>query len=72
MAKRIGEILLEHGSINQEQLDAALGRQRRFGGRLASNILAMGYLDERSLAQALSLQLGVPFAVLSRSGLPCE
>ncbi|MBW1807372.1 MAG: response regulator [Deltaproteobacteria bacterium] len=70
MTKRIGNLLLEAGIVSNDQLKAAIGRQRRFGGRLATSCLAQGYCDERALARILSRQLGVPFVVLSRSAIP--
>lgn len=72
MAMRIGELLLQAGTIDQNQLEQAMGRQRRFGGRLATNCLAMGYTDERTLSLVLSRQQGVPFVILSRSATPLD
>ncbi len=70
MTKRIGNLLLEAGLVTNDQLKAALGRQRRFGWRLATSCLAQGYCGEKSLARILSRQLGVPFVVLSRCAIP--
>ncbi len=70
MAQRIGQLLLDLGIITDDQLQTILGRQRRFGGRLATNCLAMGYADETILARLLSHLQGVPFVVLSQSALP--
>ncbi len=70
MTKRIGNLLLDLGIVTKEQIQAALGRQRRFGGRLATACLAQGYADEKTLARVLSRQLGVPFVVLTRSCIP--
>jgi CheY-like chemotaxis protein len=72
MPKRLGEILRESGVIDAEQLEDALRTQRRFGGRLASTLLSLGYADERTLAMHLSRQQGVPFVVLSASAIPLE
>jgi len=68
--RKLGEILVQAGVVTQGQVEAALGRQRRFGGRLATNLLAMGHADERSLALHLSREQGVPCVVLSRSAIP--
>ena len=70
MAVKLGQMLVEAGVVSPDQLEAALGRQRRFGGRLATVLLATGAADERSLARGLALQLGVPCVVLSRSAIP--
>jgi type IV pilus assembly protein PilB len=55
----IGEMLVEGGRIDLHQLRSALAWQRRWGGRLGNALLALGWLDERSLATALSRQLGI-------------
>jgi type IV pilus assembly protein PilB len=55
----IGEMLVEGGRIDLQQLRSALAWQRRWGGKLGHALLALGWLDERSLALALSRQLGV-------------
>lgn len=55
----IGEMLVEGGHIDLQQLRSALAWQRRWGGRLGNALLALGWVDERSLAAALSRQLGV-------------
>ncbi len=70
VSDQVGNLLLEAGIINQQLLDAALLRQRTEGGRLESNCLKLGFADEASLARVLSLQIGVPFVVLSRSAIP--
>ena len=72
MAKKIGQLLLDAGVISSDQLEAALGRQRRFSGKLGTNILTLGYADEKTLALFLSMQKGVPFVVMSRSAIPLE
>jgi DNA-binding response OmpR family regulator len=72
MPLKLGEMLLQAGAIRADQLDAALGRQRRFGGRLATSLLALGHVDERTLCRFLSRQQGVPFVVLSQSAIPLE
>lgn len=68
--QKLGEILVQAGVVTQADVEAALGRQRRFGGRLATNLLAMGCADERTLALFLSREQGVPCVVLSRSAIP--
>ncbi len=61
---RIGEILLRAGVIDQHQLNAALGEQRRWGRPLGATLVKMGCLDERSLVRALASQLSLPVASL--------
>ncbi|MEA1912771.1 MAG: ATPase, T2SS/T4P/T4SS family [candidate division WOR-3 bacterium] len=67
---RIGRILLIEGCINQQQLNQALRRQRKEGGRLGSNLIELGYIDEGTLIKALEKNREVEGVVLS--GYPFE
>jgi len=55
-SKRIGEILMENGIINQEQLDAALRVQEMKGGLLGIILVDMGFLKPKVLADFLNTQ----------------
>lgn len=50
---RFGESLVEAGALNREQLAKALEMQKILGGRLGSNILELGLLDEGTLLDCL-------------------
>jgi twitching motility protein PilT len=54
-----GEVLLEYGIINQEQLKKALNRQIQAGGHIGSILEEMGFLDENSLLSFLSKQFNI-------------
>jgi hypothetical protein len=58
--KRLGEILLEAGLIDEATLRAALTEQRRFGGHLGRVLVDMKKVLEEDLVAALSRQLAVP------------
>lgn len=58
--RRLGEILLDAGLINQLQLNAALAEQRKWGGKLGRTLVEMGFVDEESMSAALSRQLSLP------------
>jgi hypothetical protein len=60
---RLGELLVSHGLITSEQLDDALLAQRQFGGRLGTNLVEMGFINDVELAKILSEQLKVPCAL---------
>lgn len=62
--KKLGEILIEAGVIDQFQLRSALGEQQRWGGRLGITLIKLGFLDERDLVRALAGQLNLPVAHL--------
>jgi hypothetical protein len=61
---KVGEILLRAGVIDRHQLQAALGEQRRWGRRLGSTLIKLGFVEERALVRALASQLGLPVATL--------
>ncbi len=56
--KKLGDILMEAGLIDKFQLISALGQQRQWGGRFASTLVNMGFIDEKSVVSALEKQLG--------------
>ncbi|HZY05817.1 MAG TPA: hypothetical protein VFF02_20190, partial [Anaeromyxobacteraceae bacterium] len=56
--KRLGEMLLEAGVIDQNQLDAALGHQRKWGGRLGQALVDLKITSEASVVEALSRKFG--------------
>ncbi len=69
--KRLGEILLDAGVIDQSRLRAALVEQRRWGGHLGRILIDMKLISEEVLVQALSQQLNFPAINLdSRSITP--
>lgn len=58
--KRLGELLVEEGLVDEQQLVEGLEAQEELGGRLGSNLVRMGFLDEDKLAEFLGRQLGLP------------
>ncbi|MBW1872816.1 MAG: general secretion pathway protein GspE, partial [Deltaproteobacteria bacterium] len=60
MPIRIGDLLLTNGLINEHQLKEALHAQTVFGGRLGTNLVELGYINEMDLALLLSRQLNIP------------
>ena len=66
MKKRLGEILLERGLIDSDQLNSALAHQRQWGMRLGTALVAKGFVAEGALTRILSESLGIPMVDLSR------
>ena len=58
--KRLGELLLDTGLLDEEGLARALAEQRSKRGKLGDVIVSLGLATEQEIAQALSLQLGIP------------
>ena len=61
MALKIGDMLAKAGKITMSQLDAALKQQVAYGGKLGTNLIELGFVDEESLAFFLGEKLGVPY-----------
>jgi len=63
---RIGDLLIEHKIIAQEQLNAALADQKKSGRKLGRVLIESGYLTEDQLLDFLSRQLNIPYIELKR------
>jgi general secretion pathway protein E len=59
--ERLGEILLKHTSLKQEQLDFALQEQREKGGLLGEILLRNNFILPHEIMKALCIQLGMQF-----------
>lgn len=58
---RLGELLLQRGLIDQEQLDVALRQQLDSGERLGAVLVNLGYVTEDAMLEALAEQLQIPY-----------
>src|SRR5512140_1826570 len=65
--KRLGELLLETGLLNEESLTRALAEQRSKRGKLGEVVVNLGLATEQEIAQVLSLQLGIPMIDLKNT-----
>jgi len=63
--KQLGEVLVEHGAITPQQLEKALTFQRENGGLIGEILVALGFLREEDIAQALTVQYGFPYLPLN-------
>jgi hypothetical protein len=63
--KRLGEMLMETGIIDETQLKAALGHQRQWGVRLGQALVDLKLATEADIVRALSAKFGFPVAQLS-------
>ena len=64
--KKIGEILLEHGAVDQATLAAAISEAKSSGKRVGEVLIENGACDERKIAKALADQFGVEFIDLEK------
>ncbi len=63
---RLGELLVAAGVLDETRLNAALAEQRKWGGKLGSILVDMGFLTESLMVKALSRQLGLPEVELDK------
>jgi general secretion pathway protein E len=66
--KLIGQILIEKGLVNEEELRTALNVQKSTREKLGRILVDLGYLSEKDLLAALSEQLNIP--VMSAQEFP--
>ena len=64
---RIGDVLLQAGYINQEELDEALEYQKNNKGiRLGEALIKLGFITEHQQLEALSARLGQRYVKIDR------
>jgi len=61
---RIGDLLVEHNVITENQLLRALAEQKQSGHKLGRTLIELGFVSEDKLLELLSRQLQVPFIEL--------
>jgi general secretion pathway protein E len=66
--KRLGEILIERGKLDQANLDRALRLQGESGEKLGALLVTLGLCAQRDVAEALATQLGFP--LVDANGYP--
>jgi hypothetical protein len=69
-AKKIGELLIEAGLIDDFQLQSALAHQRSWGGKLGAILIEMEFVREEDVAQAIAKRFRTPWANLFEPEIP--
>jgi MSHA biogenesis protein MshE len=69
---RIGDLLIAHKVISQEQLNAALADQKKSGRKLGRVLIENGFLSEDQLLNFLAQQLNIPCIDLKRYNYKTE
>ena len=64
--KRIGEILIEQGFINNEQLERGLLEQKQTKAMLGKCLVQLGFITESKLVDVLSAQLDIQHVTLNQ------
>jgi hypothetical protein len=60
MTVKLGDLLLQQGVITPAELEEALKYQAIFGGKLGTNLIELGALNEEDITLALSRKFAVP------------
>ncbi len=63
--KKLGELLVDIGAINEKQLEEALNVSKTKGSVLGETLLELGYLDEKTLYKGLEYIYHIPYVDLS-------
>ncbi|PLX78777.1 MAG: hypothetical protein C0616_13390 [Desulfuromonas sp.] len=61
--EKIGQVLLREKLITKDHLKKALDHQALFGGRIGSQLVEMGALEEEQLGQVLGKRYRIPYVV---------
>jgi len=64
--KKIGEMLIDKGILTEAQLLNALNQQKRWGGKLGTNLVNLGYINEIILLKFLAEQFKIPCVDLTK------
>jgi hypothetical protein len=69
-AKKLGELLIEAGLIDDFQLQSALSHQRNWGGKLGAILIEMEFVREEDVARVIAEKLHTPYANLFEPEIP--
>lgn len=72
ISKQLGELLIERGVINKQQLTHALEVQKEKGGLIGQVLVELGYASEEAIAQAITAQYGFPYLPLENYEIDSE
>ncbi len=71
-SKMLGEVLVEEGYLNHDQLEGALEEQKASGVLLGEILVASGFVTEWEVAKCLVGQLNLPFIYTTLYDIPKE
>ena len=65
--KPIGTLLVEYGYVKEEDIQAALSEQERYGGKIGEILVRMEKVSSEDIEWVLSKQLDIPFIIVDDS-----
>ncbi len=57
---KLGELLLYSGKVTKEQLNNALGKQKKDGRKIGEILVEEGCITSNDIIEVLEFQLGIP------------
>ena len=63
--KHLGELLVEQGAVNRDELNMAIAYQKEKSGLLGEILVELKFATEEDIAHALTCQYGFPYLPLS-------
>ncbi|NLI80277.1 MAG: type IV-A pilus assembly ATPase PilB [Deltaproteobacteria bacterium] len=72
MAKKLGELLIQEGIIDEEQLNRALEEQSQSGERVGAVLIKLGLITEDRLVDFIARQFHVPAVNVTKLSIPKE
>ena len=72
VSRRLGDLLVREGLINQEQLQRALADQKGSNEKLGSILVRLDFINEDQLIDFLSKQYGIPSITLTQLDVDAE
>lgn len=70
--KHLGELLVERGIIDREQVAMAIAYQQEKGGLFGEVLVELKFATEEDITQALTCQYGFPYLPLSNYEIDAE
>ncbi|MFW5961813.1 MAG: GspE/PulE family protein, partial [bacterium] len=64
--KKLGELLVNHNYINQDQLKEALAKSKNNEKKIGEILVELNYVSEENLIEVLEFQRGIPHADLDK------
>ena len=71
-SRKLGELLVEAGLIDDFQLNSALSYQKEWGGKIGSILIKKGFVSEKDMLSAIEKQYGLSAISLNGMGVPSE
>ena len=70
--KRLGDLLIQAGLIDDDQLQNAINIQKHSGRKIGEILVELGFVSEAEISGTLEMQLGIPHIELEKVQIPQE